>query len=64
MARKARIAKFAKMAKIAKFVTIVLIAKIAETEIVSFLKTFKIWVSFEKLDGFLEKRTLNFIQNL
>ena len=38
--------------------TIVTIAKIAETEIVRLLKTFKIWVFCEKINGIFEKRIL------
>ena len=41
----------------AKIAMIAEIAKIVETEIVRFLKTFKVWVFFEKLDGFFEKET-------
>ena len=36
--------------------------KIAETEIVSFLKTFKLWVFFEKIDWFFSEKNMNFIQ--
>ena len=32
------------------------VAKIAETEIARYFKTFKIWVFFEKIDGFFEKK--------
>ena len=49
-------------AKMTRMATIVTIAMIAETEIVRFLKTFKIWVFFEKIDALFEKN-LNFFQN-
>ena len=46
MAKIAEIAKIVEIAKIARIDGIAKIAKIAETEIVIFLKTFKIWVFF------------------
>ena len=52
----AEIAKIAAIAEIAKIAEIAEIAKITETEIVMFLKTFKIWVFSEKVDGFFGKK--------
>ena len=55
-------AKIAKFADIADIAEIVEIAKISGTEIVTFLRTLKIWIFFEKIDGFLGK-ILTFLQN-
>ena len=68
MAKKAKIgkmakkAKMAKIAKIAKKAKIAEIANVAETELLIFLKTFKIWVVFGIKVGFSEKN-LNFNQS-
>ena len=64
-------AKKAKMAKIAKIVKSAKITEIAETEIVLFLKTFKIWVFLKKRWVFRKKhefyskslRVANLLQN-
>ena len=56
----AKIAKIAKNAKNAKNAKSAKIAKIAETEMVRFLKTFKIWVFFEKNRCFLKKNSISF----
>ena len=56
MAIMVKMAKNVKMAKTSKLAKIVEISMIPESEIVMFLKTFKIWVFFEKLDGY-SKRT-------
>ena len=51
-----KISKIAAIAEIAKIAEIAEIAKITETEIVMFLKTFKIWVFSEKVDGLFGKK--------
>ena len=52
MAKTSEMADISKMAKVAKLTKT---GKIAETGIMIFLKTFKIWVFFEKIDGFSKK---------
>ena len=62
--QKAKVAKMVKKAKMAKIAKIAEISRLAETETVIFLKTFKVWVFFEKKrEGFFEKN-FNFIGEL